>query len=150
MIRAVVDTNVLVSAFINRHGAPRHVFDAWRKGEFELVTSAPLLGELNHVLHRRHIQEKYRLREADILAYLGLLRTRGTLVPMPSLVPSICSDPMDDRLLACAVIAQASYVVTGDNDVRALGRIGPAQIVTPAAFAAGVLGPWQPALPGLQ
>lgn len=150
MIRVVLDTNVLVSAFISTHGPSRHIFKAWRKGEFELTTSAPLLGELNRVLHRRHVQEKYRLREADILAYLGLLRIRGTLVAIPPLVRPICSDPSDDRLLACAVIAQASYLVTGDKEVLLLDRVGAAQIVTPRTFAAQVLGGWQPTLPGIQ
>lgn len=150
MIRAVLDTNVLVSAFISVHGAPRQIFNAWRNGEFELITCASLLQELNRVLHYARVQEEYGLTEAEIYAYLGLLRIVGTIVPIPDVVPAICSDPTDDKLLACAVVGGADYVVTGNNHVLVLSNVGPAQIVTPAAFATAILGGWQLSLPGIQ
>jgi len=48
----VIDTNVWVSAFLNRKGFPARIKDAWIKGEFEVVLSFPLLQELSEVLHR--------------------------------------------------------------------------------------------------
>jgi putative PIN family toxin of toxin-antitoxin system len=150
VIRAVLDTNVLVSALITPSGPPRRILTSWRDGEFELFTCLPLLRELNRVLHYPRLQGKYGLREADIFAYLGLLRIRGTIVPIPDEIPPMCSDPTDDKLLACALVAQAGYVVTGNRHLLILEKVGSAQIVTPNAFAAAVLAGWQPPLPGLQ
>jgi putative PIN family toxin of toxin-antitoxin system len=147
VIRAVLDTNVLVSALITPSGPPRRILTAWRRREFELLTCLPLLRELNRVLHYPRLQGKYNLREADIFAYLGLLRVRGTIVAIPDEIPPMCSDPTDDKLLACALVAQASYVVTGNRHVLILDQVGPAQIVTPSTFATMVLGGQQPPFP---
>lgn len=149
MIRAVLDTNVLVSAFITPSGPPRRILLAWGHGEFELITCFPLLRELNRVLHYPRLQGKYGLREADVFAYLGLLRIRGTVVAIPNEIPHLCSDPTDDQLLACALVSEASHLVTGNRHVSILDKIGPTQIVTPHDFAASALGGWQPPLPGI-
>jgi uncharacterized protein len=47
---------------------------------------------------------------------------------------SICDDPDDNRILECALAAEASFIVTGDNDLLRLKRFGAAEIITPRAF----------------
>ena len=37
----VIDTNVWVSAFLNRTGFPARIKDAWVNGQFEIVISTP-------------------------------------------------------------------------------------------------------------
>lgn len=49
MIRAVLDTNTIVSG-LGWGGAPGAVVDAALAGQFDIVTSAPLLEELRRVL----------------------------------------------------------------------------------------------------
>ena len=56
MIRAVLDTNVLVSAAIKKNGKPERILLA--SGErFTLVCSAYILEEVDRVLSRRHIHK---------------------------------------------------------------------------------------------
>jgi predicted nucleic acid-binding protein len=53
VIRAVLDVNVLISAFIGgAEGPPRRLIYAWREGRFSLVVSPVLLDELTTVLGR--------------------------------------------------------------------------------------------------
>jgi predicted nucleic acid-binding protein len=53
VIHAVLDVNVLISAFIGgAEGPPRLLIYAWREGRFSLVVSPALLGELTTVLGR--------------------------------------------------------------------------------------------------
>src|SRR5207248_38008 len=49
-LRVGVDTNILVSALLNERGAPARILTAFREGRFTLVTSMPLLEELEEVL----------------------------------------------------------------------------------------------------
>ena len=147
MIRAVLDTNVLISAFIIRHGAPRHIFNAWREGKFELVTSLPILQEVDDVLHRPNIQRKYALGEDDIYAYLLLLGAQAIVVPVLPDIGAVSADPKDDSVLACALVGQAQFVISGDHHLLDLGAFAGAQIVTPREFATKVVGGWQPTLP---
>lgn len=49
-MRVVLDTNVLISAFVFPGGAPEHVYRQALEGRITLVTSRPLLSELGRVL----------------------------------------------------------------------------------------------------
>ncbi len=147
MIRAVLDTNVLISAFINRHGAPRHIFKAWQEGKFEIVTSLPLLLELDRALHYDRILRNYALSEDDIYVYLLLLGTQTIVVPALPDIGGVCADPEDDKFLACALVGQAQFVVSGDPDLLDVGTFAGARIITPRDFATQVVGGWQSAFP---
>jgi len=50
--------------------------------------------------------------------------------------PTLMRDPNDDMILACAVAAAASHVVTRDDDLLSLGTHEGVTIVTPEAFLA--------------
>ena len=65
MIRAVVDTNVLVSGIISEQGAPRQIVNAWYQRQFTLLTSALIIAEVMRVLHYPHLQMTYHLRNTE-------------------------------------------------------------------------------------
>jgi uncharacterized protein len=50
MIRAVVDTNLIISGLFWR-GNPAQVYDAASTGIYVLLTTIDLIGELDRVLH---------------------------------------------------------------------------------------------------
>jgi uncharacterized protein len=47
---------------------------------------------------------------------------------------TICRDPDDDRLIEAAQEAGADVIVTGDQDLLTLGRVGKIQVLTPRQF----------------
>ena len=49
-MKAVLDVGQYVSATIRADGHPAQILQAWRAGEFELVTSPPILDDLRRVL----------------------------------------------------------------------------------------------------
>ena len=49
-MRVVLDTNILISAFISGKAAPARIFDLWQEGHLEIVTAHATLDELNRVL----------------------------------------------------------------------------------------------------
>ena len=149
MTRAVLDTNVLVSALINPYGPAIHIFNAFRQGSFELVTSVACLLELERVLSRLHIRRTYKLGEDDIYGYILVLGTRGTVVAVPEETGPMCSDPDDDKFLVCALVADAEVVVSGNPDLLEMNGVLGIAVMSPKDFAVTVLGGWQPALPGI-
>ena len=48
-MRVVLDTNILLSALINRHGIPAQLIVAWRERRYDLLTSTEQLLELGGV-----------------------------------------------------------------------------------------------------
>ncbi len=131
MPRAVLDTNVLVSALIGPGGGSARLLLELRSGAFELIVSPLLLTELREVLRR----DKFRryVSEAEADAYVELIRGEGVVRadPAPSLEP-LGADPGDEFLIDLARDAQADALVTGDAHLLELRAIIP--VMTPAEF----------------
>lgn len=134
MIRAVLDTNVLVSGLLRRHPAAPSVqlLDAWRGGDFELVLSSEILAEVERTLGKPYFRA--RLSDDQIERALTLLRRRSHLVPVSVDVQSVATHPEDDLILATAISGPADYLVTGDRDILDLGNFRGIEIKSPRDF----------------
>jgi putative PIN family toxin of toxin-antitoxin system len=129
--RAVLDTNVLVSALISPGGGSARLLLALRSGAFELITSPLLLAELRGVL----LRDKFRryVSDAEAAAYVELIRSEGVVRADPGPSPEpLSADPDDEYLIDLARDAQADAIVTGDAHLLELRAIIPA--MTPAEF----------------
>ncbi len=131
MPRAVLDTNVLVSALISPSGASEQLLIELGTGGFELIVSPLLLAELRDVLSRPKFR-RYVL-EAEIDACAELIRGEGLVVddPLPSSEP-VGVDPDDEYLIDLARAAQADALVTGDVHLLDLRDVLPVR--TPREF----------------
>jgi len=129
--RAVLDTNVLVSALISPSGASAQLLIELRSGGFELIVSPLLLAELREVLSR----PKFRryVSEAEIDAYAELIRREGLVVddPLPSSEP-VGVDPDDEYLIDLSRAGQVDALVTGDVHLLDLRDVLPMR--TPREF----------------
>ena len=95
-MRVLVDTNVWVSALINKLGFPARVLQALKEERFEPILSQVLIKELREVLSCPRLR-KY-VREQDIDELVTLLRNRAIWVePLGEL--HLCRDPDDDLAL---------------------------------------------------
>lgn len=137
MPRAVVDTNVFVSAFLfhDRGGVPVELLHRLAEGRFTLVLCRALLEELTDVLTRDpSVGERYGYTPEMVALYLTTLEAHADFAEPPMPVAPISRDPSDDIVVATAVTADAPYVVTGDNDLLSLGTYESVSIVTPRQF----------------
>jgi uncharacterized protein len=129
VIRVVVDTSVLVSAFIGHaEAAPSQVVSAWREGRFTLVVSPRLLDELAEVVARPKFQ-----RWADQgrgSAYASAFAARAELHADPPSSPAT-RDPKDDYLVALARSSGADMLVSVDLDLLTADVID-VELVRPA------------------
>lgn len=116
-VRAVIDTNIWVSSFLNTSGAPAKLRKAFAEGVFHVVISEAIIEEIADVLTRPKIKEKYGISESDIRELLLLIEERADHVLLSGDV-SICSDKDDDLIIETAVKGKADYLVTGDNDIK--------------------------------
>jgi uncharacterized protein len=133
LIRAVLDSNVFVSAFISRRGsAPDLIVRAWHQGAFEVVMSPRLLAELSGVFTRPHLADAAGDGRGE--SYVARLRAGAILVDDPLNPPRVSPDPDDDYLFALARTAHADPIVSGDRHLTELTDPTPL-VVTPRAFA---------------
>lgn len=115
-LRVVVDTNVWISALLNPHGPPAQVLEALQRNAFEPVLASALLDELMEVVERPRLR-RYRLRQEEILKLQDLLRDKSRWVE-PTGELHLCRDPADDLFLEVALLGQAQYLVTRDDDLK--------------------------------
>ncbi|HEY1934162.1 MAG TPA: putative toxin-antitoxin system toxin component, PIN family [Acetobacteraceae bacterium] len=80
MLRLVIDTDVLLSAFISPAGASRQLVLDGLDGKFALLLSTPLLVEYESVLLRPPHLTRARATEADVKVILDALA--GLCVPV--------------------------------------------------------------------
>lgn len=131
----VFDTNVLFSA-IGWNGRPAACLECARRGVVEGFTSQVLLDELAEKLRDKLAFSEEQVTEA-LADLLGYLRVVAIIEPLAVLA----DDPDDDRVLECAVAADATYIVTGDRrHLLPLGSFRGISIVSPADF----LAQWSP------
>lgn len=133
MIRAVIDTNVLISG-ITGSTTPAKVIDAWRQNKYVLVTSPQLITEANEVLHRPEITRQFNLTENLISEFVGTLSTRAYVTSGTLQLDVIQEDPPDNQVLSAAVEGSAGYIVSGDKDLLRLGRYQDIVISKPIGF----------------
>ena len=113
----LIDTNVWVSAFINPTGSPARLHLAWLANRFQVVVSLPLLDELSDVLTCPRITRKYPIQSNDVEEFLQLLIRRSQIV-VPTGAIRECRDPDDDLILETAVLGQARYAISRDDDIK--------------------------------
>ena len=134
MIRAVLDTNVLVSGFVRRHAsAPSsQILNAWREATFELVTCDEIIEEVERTLRKPYFAA--RLSEQQITRATFLLRRHSFVTALTSDVRGVATHPEDDAVLDAAVSAGASILVTGDGGLQSLGSFRDVEIQSPRDF----------------
>ena len=130
-MRAAIDTNVLVSGLL-WHGAPHALLEQVRNGALALVSSPALLAELENVIGRAKFDSILIRANTSRDQALAELRQLAELVEPPPLPQPVCRDPDDDQLLALALAAQVDWIVSGDDDLLALGRFDGIPILAPA------------------
>jgi putative PIN family toxin of toxin-antitoxin system len=125
VIRAVIDTNVLVSALISPSGNEALLLLAVKQGLVRPCFSPAVLKEYSEVLAR----PKFAFSPDEITAVIDLLQRQGDLLH-PAPLPGISPDPKDDKFMACALTAQADFVVTGNKKDFPKDQLGATQVVS--------------------
>ena len=133
-IRAIIDTNVLVSGIISPKGAPRKILDLARKEIFEVVSSVSINHEILNVLHRDYIYTKYNLAEKIIDDISAFLYEGSILTEDRYAVSKVKKDPEDNKFIACALEGEADYIISGDDHLLRLKHYRGVQIVDAQDF----------------
>jgi putative PIN family toxin of toxin-antitoxin system len=129
-MRVVFDTNIYISAFAIPGGNAEEAYLKAIHGAFELLTSVAILTETARVLQLKFDWAEDRVRHAieEISQTATVLRPRPTL--------HVLEDEPDNRILECAMAAQADWIVSGDRHLLALKRHAGSGIISLAHFLA--------------
>ena len=127
MLRAVPDTNILISAFMIEGNEYRLIEKGFKK-EILLLTSLVLIEEFKEVA----LRPRFGFAKEEIDDFIDALLEVSRLVMPTQKITGICRDPDDEKLLEAAVEGKADYIVSGDKDVLSLRSFRSIMIVTAA------------------
>jgi uncharacterized protein len=128
MAKVVIDTNVLVSAFLNKGTSRKLLFKMLETQDVFL--SAPLLAELTDVLSR----EKFGAKPDVVNHFISILIRGTTIVPITSNLKIVLDDPDDDIVLNTAISCKADYIVSGDKHLLKIGNYNEIQVLSIKEF----------------
>ena len=129
-LRAVIDTNVTISAALMPNSVPRQAVDlALRQGI--ILLSEASFNELYEVIRRSKF-DKYVSQQRRI-EFLVSLVVSAEVVPV-SIAIYDCRDPRDNKFLDLAVSGNASHIISGDTDLLVLHPFRGIAVMTPRAF----------------
>ncbi len=133
MIRAVIDTSVLIGYLIRPSAAIKELIEVlWLDDEVQMVTTPDLIEELAGVLERDYIRALIRPAEGQVL--LDAIYQKAEILPPFGKVPAYTRDSKDDKFVACALAGNADYLVTVDEDILILETAGDVRMITPYDF----------------
>lgn len=132
-----MDANVCVSAVLSAKGNPAQVLDhTLGQGpyDFELCAPSQLFPKIEEVLARPKIAGRLQWGPDEIAVYARRLRLAVTEIPTAGLdVPRYTTDPEDDPYVLAAVLAGASYLISGDEDILHMDD-PPVSVLDPSQF----------------
>ena len=127
-MRVVFDTNIYISALAIPGGNAEDAYLEAVHGTFELYASVAILTETARVLQMKFDWAEDKVREA----VQAVSQVATVLRPRPTL--HILKDGPDNRILECAIAAQAEFVVSGDRHLLALKHYANITMIPLADF----------------
>ncbi|MBI3343510.1 MAG: putative toxin-antitoxin system toxin component, PIN family [Gammaproteobacteria bacterium] len=126
-MRLVLDTNVLIAAFIS-HGVCNELVE-YCVLHHDVITSTFIRDEF-----QRTLIQKFKFPRADAVNADRLLSRRLIRVRPLKLDKPVCRDRDDDTILGTALAGNCRCVVTGDKDLLSLRRYHAIDILAPGDF----------------
>lgn len=133
-LKAVLDTNIMVSVAFARGGLAKALRDLIADEVFTLVASKEIIKELYRVLHYPHIQKRFKPSTRDINEFIGMILEKAILTKGLYKITKIKDDPTDNIFLACALEGKVDYIVSRDPHLRDIKHYQRIQIIDASTF----------------
>ena len=135
MIRIVLDTNIVVSAFLWGGKPQQLIAQAIEKGVI-LVTTRDIFQEIEKTISKPKFDGQFRLIGKTRLEIAREYAALTTQVPPTAVLAGTVRDVKDEMILAAAIGGRADYIVSGDKDLTDLAAYEGIRILTPTQFLA--------------
>lgn len=128
-MRVIIDTNVLVSAAVIGRDPEAIILYVVSNPEIEWIVSTEILAEYQEVLNRPRLKlsEELKRRWFDVLNAATTTVDVAVEVDFPR-------DRKDAKFLACAVAANATFLISGDRDLTDVQSWGNTTIISVSLF----------------
>jgi putative PIN family toxin of toxin-antitoxin system len=135
VLRAVLDANVLASAFIRPQGHSGQILKALvEKKAFQLILSSAILDEIKRVLFYPRLRKELHCSDEEVEVRVAALALLADIAEGNTDLKAVKDDPDDDKYLSAAVSGRANFVVSGDHHLLDLLEFQSIRIMKPKRF----------------
>lgn len=128
-MKIVLDTNVLVSAFLKPRSKPARIMRLVLQGDIQIIVNEHILAEYLEVLKR----PKFNLNLKNVQTILEVIRLKG--INAPSLAESFdLPDSNDEPFLEAALASTADVLITGNRKHFPKKSCKGQMVVSPTEF----------------
>src|SRR3989338_3024014 len=128
-IKLVLDTNTLISGLLWK-GNEFQLLEKIEQGKAFLFLTKEIISEIDRVLHYQRLESYILKAGISIEELLKKIISLSHIILESSVNIKVCRDPEDNKFIECAVLANARYVVTGDEDLLVLKEYKDINIIT--------------------
>ena len=128
-IKLVLDTNTLISGLLWK-GNEFQLLEKIEQGKAFLFLTKEIISEIDRVLHYQRLESYILKAGISIEELLKKIISLSHIILESSVNINVCRDPEDNKFIECAVLANARYVVTGDEDLLVLKEYKDINIIT--------------------
>src|SRR3989338_4772080 len=140
MIRAVLDTNVIISALTHKKFTPPSVILSLIEEKKLLhVTSPEILDEVEEVMNREKVVKMHNLQPREIRNLILNLAEISEIVHAKNETSIVKADPDDDKFIAAAIGGSASFIISGDRHLLEIGGYQGIKIMKVRNFLENVI-----------
>ena len=125
----VLDTNVLVSGVFWK-GNESIVLASCLSKDISNFISPSIIDEFDRVLH----YDKFQFNPVEIQHALETILSCSRVILPQVKIDIVNDDPADNKILECAIAANASYIVSGDHHLLQLESYKQINIVSATQF----------------
>ena len=129
MLKVILDTNILISAIVFG-GKPRDILKRIISGKLGFAVSKEILDEVDGVLSGK----KFNYPSQAVYEIRNAIEGLGDNVVPEKRIDMIKKDPDDNRILECALTANADFIISGDSHLLELKVFKGIQIISPTDF----------------
>ncbi|MFV9568166.1 putative toxin-antitoxin system toxin component, PIN family [Thermoanaerobacter mathranii] len=133
-MRAVIDTNILISGFISKRSYLAKVLDYWILNKISPVVSREIVEEYANVLARDRFSALGSTEERLNLLYRILSLDWVAFIYPQQKIDVIKDDPKDNIFLECAIEGNCEFVVSGDQHLLQLKEYRNIKIIKAEEF----------------
>ena len=135
-MRALLDANIFISYLLSpkKDSPVVQVMEALFAAKFVLLLPSELHDEFSRALIKKPYLKK-KITVGQVTKLVNSLSILAEAVPpITEKIPETARDPKDNYLPAYALVSEADYLVTGDDDLLTLKKVGQVQIINPREF----------------
>jgi len=124
-MKIILDANIFISSFF-WGGNPRSVLDRVIKGTDKLFITKEILDEIESVMGR----PKFHIEKEKVAYFINSIEEIGNMVIPKKRINNGSKDKTDNKYIECGIMADADYIISGDDHLLELKEYETIKIVT--------------------